>query len=233
MFIAMLGNFAQLAVLCRGVLGVAKNNIEYCCLPWIRAPSACLDRVQRKALHIIGHGAVLPSLQHRRTVAGLIFLYKLHCLPNNSPLKTLLPAQATIRPAVLHPTRLSSALSKSHPFTLSDGLPFRSRRSVRNAFPACVIPVWNSLPQFLLSLSPSTCNSSRPMFTATSSSQIGTQPLMPCSTANPQHFLTHRSFLPGVKLDYSLFCSLILPLALFNLTTEVLSIFFFPKLNLL
>ena len=86
--------------------------------------------------------------------AGLTFLYKLHCLPNNSPLKTLLPAQATIRPAVLHPTRLSSALAKSHPFTLSDGLPIRSRRSVRNAFPACVIPVWNSLPQFLLSRPP-------------------------------------------------------------------------------
>ena len=128
--------------------------MEYCCLPWIGAPSACLDRVQRKALHVIGHGAWLPSLQHRRTGAGLTFLYKLHCLPNNSSLKTLLPAQATIRPAVLHPTRLSSALAKSHPFTLSDGLPIRSRRSVRNAFPACVIPVWNSLPQFLLSRPP-------------------------------------------------------------------------------
>ena len=98
--------------------------------------------------------AWLPSLQHRRTVAGLTFLYKLHCLPNNSPLKTLLPAQPTIRPAVLHPTRLSSAIAKSHPFTLSDGLPIRSRRSVRNAFPACVISVWNSLPQFLLSRPP-------------------------------------------------------------------------------
>ena len=128
--------------------------MEYCCLPWIGAPSVCLDRVQRKALHIIGHGAWLPSLQHRRTVAGLTFLYKLHCLPNNSPLKTLLPAQPTIRPAVLHPTRLSSALAKCHPFTLSHGLPIRSRRSVRNAFPACVIPVWNSLPQFLLSRPP-------------------------------------------------------------------------------
>ena len=131
-----------------------RTIMEYCCLPWIGAPSACLDRVQRKALHIIGHGAWLPSLQHRRTVAGLTFPYKLHCLPNNSPLKTLLPAQATIRPAVLHPTRLSSALAKSHPFTLSDGLPIRSRRSVRNAFPACVIPAWNSLPQFLLSRPP-------------------------------------------------------------------------------
>ena len=70
------------------------------------------------------------------------------------------------------------------------------------------------------------------MFTATSSSQIGTQPLMPCSTANPQHFLTYRSVLPGVvNLDYSLFCSLILPLTLFYLTAEVKSIFFSPQIK--
>ena len=87
--------------------------MEYCCLPWIGAPSACLDRVQRKALHVIGHGAWLPSLRHSRTVADLTFLCKLHCLPNSSPLKTLLPAQATIRPAVLHPTRLSCLLLQS------------------------------------------------------------------------------------------------------------------------
>ena len=58
--------------------------MEYCCLPWIGAPSACLDRVQRKALHVIGHGAWLPSLQHRRTEAGLTFLYKLHVSPTTA-----------------------------------------------------------------------------------------------------------------------------------------------------
>ena len=63
----------------------ARPIMEYCCLPWIGTPSACLDRVQRKALHIIGHGAWLPSLQHRRTVAGLTFLYKLHCLRKQQP----------------------------------------------------------------------------------------------------------------------------------------------------
>ena len=63
--------------------GFVRPVLEYGMLVWMSAAPTTLARltaIQRPALHIIGDGSYLPSLDIRRTVAGLCFLYKLHFL---------------------------------------------------------------------------------------------------------------------------------------------------------
>lgn len=136
--------------------GFVRPVMEYCCLVWMGASTlARLDRIQHRALKVIGPGIHLPSLHHRRMVSALAFLYKLWYLPAESPLKTLLPPKTMPRPLDSHPTRLSLHRSTCHQFQLSTGLPRRSRNSVLQAFPACAVSTWNSLPSEIIPSPPS------------------------------------------------------------------------------
>ena len=70
--------------------GFVRPTLEYCSLVWMGAPCHILDRVQKRALKIIGPGLWLPSLHHRRMVAAQTVLFKLWYLPVDHPLKSLL-----------------------------------------------------------------------------------------------------------------------------------------------
>ena len=128
--------------------------MEYCPLAWMGAAETHLqqlNRVQRRALHIIGAGTWLPSLTHRRLVAACTFLYKLFYLPPLSPLRSLLPPKA---PVPSQPTRLATSSIQGHSHQLETGLPIRSNSSSLRAFPACVVPIWNALSKSLLKDAP-------------------------------------------------------------------------------
>ena len=128
--------------------------MEYCPLAWMGAAETHfqqLNRVQRRALHIIGAGTWLASLTHRRLVAACTFLYKLFYLPPLSPLRPLLPPKA---PVPSRPTRLATSSIQGHSHQLETGLPIRSNSSSLRAFPACVVPIWNALPKSLLKDAP-------------------------------------------------------------------------------
>ena len=128
--------------------------MEYCPLAWMGAAETHLqqlNRVQRRALHIIGASTWLPSLTHRRLVAACTFLYKLFYLPPLSPLRSLLPPKA---PIPSRPTRLATSSIQGHSHQLETGLPTRSNSSSLRAFPACVVPIWNALPKPLLKDAP-------------------------------------------------------------------------------
>ena len=71
--------------------------MEYCPLVWNgAAPShlARLDRVQKRALSLIGPGAVVDSLALRRTISGLCVLFKLMCGARLPCMAELLPPPA-------------------------------------------------------------------------------------------------------------------------------------------
>ena len=100
--------------------GFVRPTLEYCSLVWMGAPCHILDRVQKRALKIIGPGLWLPSLHHRRMVAAQTVLFKLWYLPVDHPLKSLLPPSAVVRPADLRPTRQS--VGRTHTHQLHSGL---------------------------------------------------------------------------------------------------------------
>eukprot|EP00117_Sycon_ciliatum_P031458 scpid103696/ scgid24605/ len=127
--------------------------MEYCCLVWMGAPLARLDAVQRRALKLIGPGVSVPSLEHRRRVAALSFLYKLCFLPPTSPLKAIMPKPLQLADETPN-TRLSAQRRQSHDFPLACSLPRRSRSTMAKAFPACVLSAWNSLPRRILAQQP-------------------------------------------------------------------------------
>ena len=80
--------------------------MEYARLVWMGAPASHiqrLDNVQRRALRIIGPGAILPSLAVRRTVAALSCMYKLHFITGPPQLHAVLPPHRH-RIAFLQPT---------------------------------------------------------------------------------------------------------------------------------
>ena len=92
--------------------------LEYCPLVWPGA-AAChlerLDKVQKRALSLIGAETINDSLALRRTVSALCLLYKLLSSPRLTTLQPLLPAQLT---PVDNP-RTRHQLSESHSFRLS------------------------------------------------------------------------------------------------------------------
>ena len=56
--------------------GFVRPSMEYSCLEWMSASDTSLrqlDRVQRRALHLIGPGTCLPRLSYRRAVASLCY----------------------------------------------------------------------------------------------------------------------------------------------------------------
>ena len=104
--------------------GFFRPVLKYCPLVWSGA-AAChlerLDKVQKRALSLIGEGTIIDSLALRRTVSALCLLYKLLSSPRLTTLQPLLPAQLT---PVNNP-RTRHQLSESHSFRLSLDLPVR------------------------------------------------------------------------------------------------------------
>ena len=129
--------------------GFVRPVLEYGMLVWMSAAPTTLARltaIQRRGLHLIGDGAYLPSLDIRRMVGALCFLYKLHFSTGPDMLLTLLPPRAT------NTSRHSRRTQKhpSHQFQLTSTLPPRARNDVLRSFPAAVVEVWNQLPQCIL-----------------------------------------------------------------------------------
>lgn len=94
-----------------------RSSLEYSCLAWGGAASrhlSLLDRVQARAVRLIrGSGGeqepALQTLQHRRDVAGLTVMYKVHqqCVPHLQPLQQpLRRAQVTTRAVTSVPQEL-------------------------------------------------------------------------------------------------------------------------------
>ena len=133
--------------------GFVRPVMEYCPLVWCGAATrhlARLNRVQKRALSLIGPGISVDSLAARRTVSGLCLLYKLFCGPRLPSLQALLPPPIT--PVRNARTRRQSL--PSHNFRLAATLPTRSINNVRRSFPHAIIQEWNSLPPSILAEKP-------------------------------------------------------------------------------
>ena len=128
--------------------------MEYCPLVWNgAAPShlARLDRVQKRALSLIGPGAVVDSLALRRTISGLCVLFKLMCGARLPCMAELLPPPADYA----NPrTRRQLQAAHGHCFQLKQTLPSRSHNTILQSFPNAHIPIWNSLPSSVLQEAP-------------------------------------------------------------------------------
>ena len=123
--------------------------LEYAHLTWMgAAPSHLehLDAVQRAAAHLIGEdGPELDSLDHRRRVGALTYLYKLRCWTPPARLQNLVPPPLPQPP--IGRTRASTlAHATWHADQFQNILPLRSLDNARRAFPYGVIADWNSLP---------------------------------------------------------------------------------------
>ena len=122
--------------------------LEYGILTWMGASQTTLRQlanVQLRALHVIGPGSFLPSLEIRRPVAALCFLYKLHYLPGPAILTRLLPPPA---PLPQRETRMQLAVH--HNYQLTHPQSRHSRSNVLRSFPDAIISTWNSLPSVVL-----------------------------------------------------------------------------------
>ncbi|XP_065179969.1 uncharacterized protein LOC135810405 [Sycon ciliatum] len=144
---------------CRAVVyrGFVRPILEYGMLVWMSAvPStlAKLTAIQRRALHVIGDGCYLPSLDIRRSVAALCYLFKLHYLTGPDIITALLPPPA---PAPVRARTRASVrtIASHHPLQLTKTVPPQSRNNVLRSFPHCMIDTWNCLPASILSAGPS------------------------------------------------------------------------------
>ena len=137
--------------------GFIRPLMEYCPLVWMGAAAthlSQLDRVQHRALTLIGTGAAMDTLSLRRRVAGLTTLYKLHYIASPPALAATRPARA-IAPAIAPATRRRSAANLAHELQLQTALPARSCNVALRSFPECLIEAWNELPATLLRDAPS------------------------------------------------------------------------------
>ena len=134
--------------------GFVRPLMEYCPLVWNgAAPShlARLDRVQKRALSLIGPGAVVDSLALRRTISGLCVLFKLMCGARLPCMAELLPPPADYA----NPrTRRQLQAAHGHCFQLKQTLPSRSHNTILQSFPNAHIPIWNSLPSSVIQEAP-------------------------------------------------------------------------------
>ena len=145
----------------RGLVSVYKGFIrpvlEYAPLVWMGAAPTHLqrlDQVQHRALKVIGGNTVLQSLHFRRVVSGLVYLYKLQCLPGPPMLLNVVPPLA--HPVTEPRTRRQSA--ERHNLQLLNELPCASNDLLRRSFPYGIIHLWNSLPPSSLLERPSLKN---------------------------------------------------------------------------
>ena len=136
--------------------GFVRPMLEYCPLVWSGAADGHLrrlDKVQKRALSLLGQGTIVDSLVLRRTVSGLCFLYKLLSGPA-CPHSVLCfpPPPPPIGPHRNPRTRRQ--LATAHPFQLSLPLPVRSNDSILRAFPYGTVTAWNALPLSVLETAP-------------------------------------------------------------------------------
>ena len=121
--------------------GFVRPMLEYCPLVWSGAADGHLrrlDKVQKRALSLLGQGTIVDSLVLRRTVSGLCFLYKLLSGSRLPTLRALLPPQL----AHIENPRTRRQLATAHPFQLSLPLPVRSNDSILRAFPYGTVTAW-------------------------------------------------------------------------------------------
>ena len=145
----------DLILVCCLTSGFVRHLLEYAPQAWMGAAPTHLhqlDRVQRRALYIIGPNAILQSLASRRHVAALSFLYKLFCMSGPDQLTAMVPPlQPPPGPAR---TRSSHRVQARHAFQLSEQLPAAAPNFLRRAFPHCIVHTWNTWPPSLLSHAP-------------------------------------------------------------------------------
>jgi len=135
--------------------GFVRPVMEYATLVWMGAPAGHLgrlDRIQRRAINIIGPSVVLQSLDIRRRVSALTYIYKLHYLTGPPQLAALLPPS---RPTINNPrTRGDQRTASGHPYQLASQLSASAPAILRRAFPFGVRDHWNALPAELLQQPP-------------------------------------------------------------------------------
>ena len=125
--------------------------MEYACLCWLNASPTILsqlDNIQRKALKIIGADEAtaqqrynISSLQHRRSVAAVCVLYKMHTQQCPADLNSMLPEPA--------PRRRTTRSSESMPAHCLS-VPRSNTRSLDRSFLHKAIEVWNQLPECIV-----------------------------------------------------------------------------------
>jgi len=130
--------------------GFVRPILEYAPTVWMGAATTHLrqlDRVQRKALHILGPGVLLQSLAERRMVYALTLLYKLQRADGLDQLRVLVPPRNELQ-ELRHPTR--SQTQARHPAQLQHPLPPSAPNFLQRAFPYGLIAEWNALPATIL-----------------------------------------------------------------------------------
>ena len=132
---------------CRCLQGVCQTSdgAQSTCVAW-RGPHTHLnklDRVQLRALKIIGSTSALQTLHARRTVAAATYMYKLKFSELAPRLRCLLP------PPMLPPdtlrTRRQVSRARHHPHLLTNPLSLDSPNYLKCSFPYSKIDFWCSL----------------------------------------------------------------------------------------
>ena len=137
--------------------GFVRPMLEYCPLVWAGAAPyhlSRLDKIQKRALSLIGPGVSVDSLALRRSVSSLCLLHKLMSGPRLPTLANLLPPQ---RAPPTEP-RTRRQLAETHPFQLSVTLPRKSNDTILRSFPYGPIAAWNSLPASVVRAAPASKN---------------------------------------------------------------------------
>ena len=108
---------------------------------------AKVDKIQKRALSLIGPGVSVDSLALRRSRS---LLHKLMSGPRLPTLANLLPPQ---RAPPTEP-RTRRQLAETHPFQLSVTLTRKSNDTILRSFPYGPIAAWNSLPASVVRAAP-------------------------------------------------------------------------------
>eukprot|EP00117_Sycon_ciliatum_P006304 scpid92014/ scgid9901/ len=96
-----------------------------------------LKLAQRRALHILGPSVLLLSIEARRTVAVLSFLYKLLCLQGPALLTPMITPRrnAPAEPVTCRQCRQTA----DHPYQYANTLPSTAPNSLQRTFPFHII----------------------------------------------------------------------------------------------
>ena len=125
--------------------GFVRPLMEYSPLVWLGAAHLNkLDRVQLRALKIIGPTSALQTLHARRTVAAATYMYKLKFSELAPRLRCLIPLPM-LPPDTLR-TRRQVSLTRRHPHQLTNPLSRDSSNYLKRSFPYSTIDFWNCLP---------------------------------------------------------------------------------------
>ena len=127
--------------------GFVRPLMEYSPLVWLGAAPTHLnklDRVQLRALKIIGPTSALQTLHARRTVAAATYMYKLKFSELAPRLRCLL-LPPMLPPDTLR-TRRQVSRTHRHPHQLTNPLSRDSPNYLKRSFPYSTIDFWNCLP---------------------------------------------------------------------------------------